>query len=338
MTASIHDVTLRRILALFAAAFVGATLVAAGATGAVKARTTGVVVIETNLGYLHGQAAGTGMVISSSGIVLTNNHVIRGATTVKIVDPSSGRRYTSTVLGYSVSSDVALLKLNGSPGLSTVSLGTSGGLRTGAAVTAVGNAGGTGKLVSSSGTIQALNRTITVTTDQGGSARLQGLIQTNTELRPGDSGGALLDSNGRVIGMNTAASTGFSFRSGSHQGYAIPVDKARALAKQIQSGRSSASVHVGATAFLGILGEPARFSDAAGALVREVVSGGPAARAGLQPGDVITHVGGRSVTSTDVIAKLLLQKKPGDAIRVTWVDQVGNSTSASVRLGSGPPQ
>src|SRR4029079_5698190 len=92
--------------------------------------------------------------------------------------------------------------------------------------TAVGNAGGTGKLVSSSGTIQALARTITVGTDQGGSGRLQGLIQTNAELRPGDSGGALLDSSGRVIGMNTAASTGFSFRSGSHQGYAVPHDRA----------------------------------------------------------------------------------------------------------------
>jgi S1-C subfamily serine protease len=330
-------VTLRRILALLAAALVVATL-APGASAAGKARPPGVVVIETNLGYLNGEAAGTGMVISSSGIVLTNNHVIRGATTVKVVDPSSGRRYTSTVLGYSVSSDVALLRLSGAPGLSSVLLGTSGGLRKGATVTAVGNAGGTGKLVSSSGTIQALNRTITVSTDQGGSARLQGLIQTNAELRPGDSGGALLDSSGRVIGMNTAASTGFSFRSGSKQGYAIPIDSALRLAKQIQSGKSSATVHVGGTAFLGILGQPARDSDVSGALVNDVVSGGPAERAGLTPGDVITHLNGRRVSSTDAIASMLLQKKPGDTIRVRWIDRVGNSNTVSVRLTSGPPQ
>src|SRR5262249_26737539 len=200
-----------------------------------------------------------------------------GATTIRVVDPHTGHRYTSRVLGYSISADVALLKLSGVSGLSTVSLGTSGGLRTGSAVTAVGNAGGSGSLVSSAGTLFALNRSITVNTDQGGTARLQGLIQINAQLQPGDSGGALLDSDGRVIGMNSAASTGFAFRSASNQGYAIPIDKARSLAKQIQAGRSSTSVHVGGTAFLGIIGVPGSVSDTSGALVQDVVPNGPAA-------------------------------------------------------------
>ena len=330
--------TLRRALVAFAAALVVSAFVIAGASGAVQAQTTGVVIIETSLPYAGAAAAGTGMVISSSGVVLTNNHVIRGATTIKVIDPRTGHRYTSSVLGYSVSADVALLKLSGASDVSTVSPGTSGGLRTGSTVTAVGNAGGSGRLVTSSGTIVALNRTITVDTDQGGTARLQNLIQINAELQPGDSGGALLDSDGRVIGMNSAASTGFAFRSGSNQGYAIPIDKALSLAKQIQAGRSSATVHVGGTAFLGIAYDPGTPADVAGALVDHAIPGGPAARAGIGRLDVITRADGRAITSSDAIVKALLKKHPGDTVRLTWIDVVGNKTTASIKLASGPPQ
>jgi S1-C subfamily serine protease len=326
-----------RRLAAFATLAVVALLVGAPSGPAATRATTGVLAIETNLRFVGAQAAGTGMVVTSSGLVLTNNHVIRGATSIRAVDPSTGRSYRATVLGYSIGADVAVLRLASASGLATVSLGRSSSLRKGQSVSAVGNAGGTGSLVTTTGTITGLGRTITVRDDQGGTARLQGLIQTNATLRPGDSGGPLLDSSGRVIGIDTAASTGYAFQSGG-DGYAIPIDRARSIMGQILAGRSSATVHVGATAFLGVLGAASRFSDVDGVLVQQVVSDTPAERAGLQRGDVITRVGGRSVTSTTAISSLLQLRKPGDRIAISWIDRVGNSRTASVKLASGPPQ
>jgi S1-C subfamily serine protease len=326
-----------RRLAAFATFAVVALLVGAPSGPAATRATTGVLAIETNLRFVGAQAAGTGMIVTSSGLVLTNNHVIRGATSIRAVDPSTGRSYRATVLGYSIGADVAVLRLASASGLATVSLGRSSSLRKGQSVSAVGNAGGTGSLVTTTGTITGLGRTITVRDDQGGTARLQGLIQTNATLRPGDSGGPLLDSSGRVIGIDTAASTGYAFQSGG-DGYAIPIDRARSIMGQILAGRSSATVHVGATAFLGVLGAASRFSDVDGVLVQQVVSDTPAERAGLQRGDVITRVGGRSVTSTTAISSLLQLRKPGDRIAISWIDRVGNRRTASVKLASGPPQ
>src|SRR5262249_44234854 len=150
---------------------------------------TGVVVIETQLGYRGGAAAGTGMVLTSSGEVLTNNHVIRGATTVRVVVPRTGRAYTAKVLGYDVSDDVARLRLVGASTLKTVSTAGSSKVAVGDAVTAVGNAGGTGTLATAGGSITALRQSILVNDEQGGAVRLTGLIQTNAGVQPGDSGG-----------------------------------------------------------------------------------------------------------------------------------------------------
>lgn len=331
----------RRVLAVLAAitAAVAAISVSGAAAAAVSSRTTGVVVINTNLSYANASAAGTGMVISSSGDVLTNNHVIRGATSITVIEPTSGRRYSAHVVGYSIAADVAVLKLMNASGLATVSLGTSSNLKRGAAVTAVGNAGGTGRLASAPGTIRALGRAITVNDEAGGTGRLTGLIQIDADLRPGDSGGPLLDASGHVIGIDTAASSNHASESGSGEGYAIPISKALAIERQIEAGRGSATVHVGATAFLGILVQPAsRFTDAAGAIVSRVVSDGPADRAGLEPGDVITHIGNRAVSSTTTIIAALQVKHPGDTVAVTWIDRYGDRTTAKVKLTSGPPQ
>lgn len=309
-----------------------------GSASGAAVKTAGVVVITTNLSYANASAAGTGMVISSSGQVLTNNHVIRGATQITVIDPSTQHRYAARVVGYAIGADVAVLKLANASGLATVSLGSSKDLRRGAAVTAVGNAGGSGNLVPSSGTITALGRTITVNDDSGGTARLTGLIQTDADLQPGDSGGPLFDAAGRVIGIDTAASTGFMFRSGSNQGYAVPIDKALTIARQVAAGKGSATVHVGATAFLGVLAGSARYDDVAGALVGQVVSGGPADRIGIGPGDVITRIGTRTVSSSATIIRALQRKHPGDTVALTWTDRSGSRNTAKVKLASGPPQ
>ena len=200
-------------------------------------RTAGVVVINTNLSYANASAAGTGMVVSSSGEVLTNNHVIRGATSISVVVPSTGRRYSARVVGYAIGADVAVLKLTNASGLTTVSLGSSAGLRRGDPVTAVGNAGGTGRLVSASGTIRALGQAITVNDDSGGTARLTGLIRTDADLQPGDSGGPLLDASGHVIGIDTAASSSYAFQSTSSRGVRDP-DLEGARDRATDRGRS----------------------------------------------------------------------------------------------------
>jgi S1-C subfamily serine protease len=321
-----------RTAALLAATALAALLVSGAASGS-SGRTAGVVVINTNLSYAGSSAAGTGMVISSSGEVLTNNHVIRGATSISVVVPGIGRRYVARVVGYSVGGDVAVLQLANASGLATVSLGRSATVSRGDSVTAVGNAGGTGKLLSAAGTITALGRTITVSDDSGGSARLTGLLQTDADLEPGDSGGPLLDGSGRVIGMVTAGSPGYA----ATDGYAIPITRALGIVRAIEAGRTTATVHVGGTAFLGIVAEPSRYADIAGVLVDRVVAGGTAARAGIVPGDVITRIGTRPVTSPTSIVKALLVKRPGQVVSLTWVDRSGQATTSRVKLASGPP-
>jgi len=306
---------------------------------------TGIVVVDTKLAYQDGTAAGTGIVLTSSGEVLTNNHVIEGATSVEVVVPGTGHHYSAKVVGYDVSADVAVLELSGASNLKTASLGDSSEVTIGQAVKAVGNAGGTGTLTSASGTVTGLARAITVSNDQGGSERLSGLIETSAALQPGDSGGPLLARSGQVIGMDTAASTGSTFQAAAvSDSYAIPINTARTLAEQIEAGKTSSAVHIGPTAFLGV--EIADTADSGGygsapttgALIAGTVAGGPAAAAGLTAGDVITAVDGQSVSSASEITSLILARKPGTTIAVTYSDQAGTSRVATVTLASGPPQ
>jgi S1-C subfamily serine protease len=306
---------------------------------------TGVVVVNTTLGYQGGAAAGTGIVLTSSGEVLTNNHVIQGETSVQVVVPGTTHTYSGKVVGYDVSADVAVIQLTGASNLKTASLGDSSKVTAGQAVKALGNAGGTGTLTSATGTVTGLGKSITVSDDQGGTEQLKGLIETNAALQPGDSGGPLLNSSGKVIGMDTAASTSFGFRAASaSDSYAIPINTATTIAKQIESGKATALVHIGSTAFMGVqiagtLGNGGSGAPtSSGALIAGTVAGGPASSAGLTAGDVITAINGKSVSSPSAITSLILTKKPGAKITVTYTDQLGTSHVTTVTLGSGPPQ
>jgi S1-C subfamily serine protease len=330
--------------------------------------------IVTTLGYQNGSAAGTGIVLTSDGEVLTNNHVIRGATSIKVTDVGNGRTYTAKVVGYDASKDVAVIKLQNASGLTTANLGDSSSVQRGDSVTALGNAGGKGGTPSvASGTVTALNQSITASDEGSGanSEQLSGLIETNADIQPGDSGGALVDAYGQVIGMNTAASTGTQFQSESGQAaaqaYAIPIDNAETIADQIEAGQSSSTVHIGGTAFLGIesggsssgsgSGDSGGFGgfggfgqsdgsgfggfgqgdgSSSGVTISGALSGSPAASAGLTEGDTITSVGGQSVSSADDIQQILVKYHPGDKISVSWVDQNGQSQTATVTLASGP--
>jgi len=337
----------RRFSTRFAVLVATAVTAAAVAAGYAIAATrtaqigTGIVVIDTNLAYQGAQAAGTGMVLTSSGEILTNNHVIRGATTIKVVIPGTGRSYSAKVVGYDVTDDVAVLQATGAAHLRTVTRGTSTGLKVGQAVKAIGNAGGSGSLVSSTGTITALSRTIVVNDDAGGTSTLRNLIETNAALEPGDSGGPLLNAAGKVIGMDSAASVGGGgYRElASTDGYAIPINRALAIAKLIASGKASASVHVGGTAFLGISSVSPGYEYAQpGALVASVVPGSPADTSGLAAGDLIVAVGGKAVTSPTSLQSIVLGRKPGTQIQITYIDTSGTTQTASATLASGPPQ
>jgi S1-C subfamily serine protease len=303
-------------------------------------------VVNTNLAYDGGNGAGTGMVLTSSGRILTNNHVIKGASTIKIVVPATGRSYRATVVGYDVNDDIAVLQARGAPALKTVSLGSSSSVSTGSTVSALGNANGGGTLVSATGTVTGLNRTITVSDDQAGTETLNGLIETDVELQPGDSGGPLYNNAHKVVGMNAAASTGGGFRTmAAVDSYAIPINRIKPIVSQINSGKSSAVVHIGQTAFLGVAvrtyGTVDPYGDGSGglrAVVVQVVPGSPAAAAGLAPGDEIVSVGGRRVSSTSDMAALMFTRKPGGKIAISYLDSSGMQHTATVTLASGPPQ
>jgi S1-C subfamily serine protease len=295
--------------------------------------------VTTTLGLQNGSAAGTGMVLTASGEILTNNHVIRGATDMRVIDPSTGRSYAATVIGYSVTSDVAVLQVNGAVNFHPIARGNSSNVKVGQLVTAVGNAGGKGgKPATAKGKITGVGRSIVASDGEGISEQLVGLIQTNAALQPGDSGGPLVNAAGRVIGMDTAASVDFEFQS-RHQGYAIPINRALTLAKQIVAGHASTTVHIGSTPFLGVsVADPANGESPTGALVAGVVSGSPADQAGIVAGDTITAVGGKPVTSYEVLASLLLQYNAGATVAVQWLDGTGTTQTANVVTATGPPQ
>ncbi|MFH8249239.1 S1C family serine protease [Microbacterium sp. B2969] len=315
----------------------------ADATSATADESTGVVLIDTVLGYQDAAAAGTGMVLTSDGLVLTNNHVVSGSTKIQVTVASTGETYTAKVVGTDAQDDVALLQLEGASGLATVTIDQDAET-VGQAVTAIGNANGGGELLAADGQITGLETTVT-TSSEGSVAgeTLDGMIQIAADVVSGDSGGALLDAQGEVVGMTTAASTG----SATTSAWAIPIEDALKIAQQIVNGDESDGVTVGYPAFLGVglaqqstargrYGVYGGTSTASGALIAGVYTGTPAEEAGLTAGDTITAVDGKAVTDASSLSTLLSGHEPGDTVTITWVDASGHTRSADVTLAEGP--
>jgi len=313
----------------------------------------GIVDVISNLGYSGATAEGTGMVISSSGLVLTNNHVIDEATSITATLVVSGKQYTAKVVGYDSTDDVALLQLVGASGLKTVTLANSSAVKVGDPVLALGNAGGRGGLPSTAqGTVQALNQSIQAS-DQGAGTteQLHGMIETNAPIQEGDSGGPLVNSSGAVVGMDTAANTGSGFQgqdSAATTGFAIPINSATSIANQIGAGHASATVHIGLGGFLGVTvgdasnpsgcetnsGEPYGYTPAVktGALICGTQPNTPATAAGLNGGDVITSINGTSVSGANDLTKLIENSHSGDKLAINYVDQSGHSHTTTATL------
>ncbi|MEO8898786.1 MAG: trypsin-like peptidase domain-containing protein [Candidatus Dormibacter sp.] len=305
---------------------------------AVAAKVTpGIVNVNVTLGT-SGAAAGTGMVITSTGEVLTNNHVIDGETSMTVELPSTGKTYSAHVLGYDLTEDVALVQIDGGGTFTTVSVGNSSAVNKGDSVVALGNALGKNTLPSvTTGQVTALDRTITASDQAGGDPEtVTGLIQSDAMIQPGDSGGPLTNANGTVIGMDTAAQTSGQFnQQGSTVAYAIPINKAMSIVRQIQSGQSTRLVHVGNTRAL--LGVGAQSAGQGGVQVLTVQSGSAAANAGITVGSTITALNGTPISTNAALRNAIVQHNPGSSVSVTWTDTSGHSHTAQVTLGTGPP-
>ncbi|MGA2319995.1 MAG: trypsin-like peptidase domain-containing protein [Solirubrobacteraceae bacterium] len=315
---------------------------ASGSAGGVSSSITtkvdpALVDINTDLGLEGGEAAGTGMVVTSTGEVITNNHVITGATKITATDVGNGTTYAARVVGYDYGHDMAVLQLEGASGLKTASFGNSSSLKVGQSIATIGNAGGAGGTPSAAtGQVSALDQSITAGDElDGGQEHLSGLIQLDADLQPGDSGGPLVNSSGEVLGMDTAASATFQFEASANEGFAIPIDEVQTIAGQIREGHSSGTIHIGATGLLGVL---VQGQSSEGALIENVLSGTPAAGSGLSAGDAITALDGTGVSSPTALTELILQEHPGDSIRVTWRTPAGEQQTATITLAEGPPE
>ncbi len=319
-----------------------------------------VVDIDTKLSYQQAAAAGTGMVLTSTGEILTNNHVVDGATSITATVVSTGKTYTAKVVGTDATDDVAIIQLQGASGLATIETADSSKVTTGDQVVAIGNAGGTGGTPSVvTGSVTDTNQSITASDESGSDAeQLSGLIQTDAPIVAGDSGGPLVNTNGQVIGMDTAASSQNQFAAQSSVGFAIPINHALSIAKQIEAGQASSKIHIGETAFLGVeLAPPNSSSDGTGqglgsglgsnngpsartgtdgVILQGVVSGSPADKAGMTAGDTITGFAGKAVDNQKTLSSLTAAHHPGDRVSVTWTDSSGSSHTATVTLVVGP--
>jgi len=319
-----------------------ATATATGSTAeATASQLRGVVDIVTTVNFGQAEAAGTGVVLTSDGEVLTNNHVVDGATKITVTVLSTGRSYTATVVGTSPTDDIAVLRLSGASGLTTAPLGDSSTVAVGDSVTGVGNAGNDAGTSASAGEVTALDQEVTASDGAGSTETVTGMIETSAPIRSGDSGGPLLDAEGKVVGIDTAAQTS-GFSGVTVAGYAIPIDHALDVASQILAGVDTDTIHQGVPAFLGVQtagtagAEPTGAGATTGVPVVGVVTGSAAAAAGLQAGDTITSVGGTTVSSPTDLTAALADRSPGDRVSVSWTDGSGTSHTRTVTLGSGP--
>ena len=302
-------------------------------------------IVDINTIVGSSQAAGTGMILTSDGQVLTNNHVVDNSSTIKVTIAGRSGTYTAHVVGVAPAADVALIQIEGVSGLPTVTLASSSSLKVGDAVVALGNALGLGGTPAvSTGTVIALNQTITASEGSGKSEQLTGMIQSDAPISPGDSGGPLVNSAGQVVGMITAGDVqGFRSQT-STVNYAIPADTAITYVNMVRSGQASDQLIYGQVGFMGVsvrdlspsVATQLGLDVSAGALVVSVQGNSPAESAGITENSVITKVGDDKITSSNTLGTAIRSHKPGEKVSVTWVDKSGSHTAAVTLSGVNP--
>ena len=265
---------------------------------------------------------GSGVIISADGVLLTNNHVVEGASDIE-VQLTDGRQARATLVGTDPETDIAVLKID-LPDLPAIGLGDAASLQVGDVVLAIGNPFNVGQTVTS-GIVSALGR------NQLGINPFENFIQTDAAINPGNSGGALVDADGRLVGINTAI---FSRGGGSLGiGFAIPVDMARQVAATILKDGSVARGYIGVQTreLTAELAEALKLGDGKGVLVGGVVNDAPAAKAGIKPGDVLTRIGAHAVASPAELLSSVAALKPGSQVEV-GVQRGGKAMSFAVTV------
>src|SRR6202171_3741705 len=302
-------------------------------------------VVDINTVVGSSQAAGTGMIISSNGEILTNNHVVDGSTSIQVTIAGYSQPYTAHVIAADPSADIAVIKVDGLTGLPTVGFAGSSSVNVGDAVVAIGNALGQGGTPSvSQGTIVALDQTITASEGGSKSEQLTGMIQSDATIYPGDSGGPLLNSSGQVIGMITAGNVSGFRSSASNVNYAIASDNILSVVNQIRSGQTSAQIIYGQVGFIGVSAQTIDAAAASqlglnvssGALGVSVQAGYAAAGAGIARNSVITSAGGSQITTVDTLGTAIRAHRPGEQISITWVNTSGTHTATVTLAGVNP--
>jgi putative serine protease PepD len=292
--------------------------------------------VDIQVPQSQGSDEGAGIILTADGNVLTNNHVVAGATGPITVTLADGSRHTATVVGSSPSYDLAVLKIAGVSGLIPATLATGANPQVGQTVVAIGSPEGLTGTVTS-GIVSALNRTVTVQADNGAAVVYNGL-QTDAPINSGNSGGPLVNLQGQVVGIDSAIASAGSQGSGQSGsiglGFAIPVDQAQRVAQELMAtGTATKPV-------LGVQGNPAATTTTGattGAQVTAVTPGSPAAQAGIAAGDVVTKVGNDAVGNfADLIARIGAAA-PGSQVTLT-VTTGGTTRTVPVTLGSTPDQ
>ncbi|MEO6531117.1 MAG: trypsin-like peptidase domain-containing protein [Specibacter sp.] len=284
---------------------------------------------------------GSGVIVRADGHIMTNNHVISAAAdggSIKVLF-SGGNSAPATLVGRDPLADIAVLKVDAAKDVPNITLGDSGAVKVGQPVVALGAPLGLSSTVTS-GIVSALGRNVPVPSDNNSTAILVGAIQTDASINPGNSGGALVDCSGKLIGINTAIATvpsedGAGGGGSVGIGFAVPINLAASVANQLIDNGKVAYPYFGVSAAPIPPSAAERFGVENGLYLQAVVANGPAAKAGLAAGDVITHIDGQVAADTGVLSAIAVTRKAGDKAKVTYVRGTKTATT-TLTLGTQP--
>ncbi|MGI8775492.1 MAG: S1C family serine protease [Actinomycetota bacterium] len=282
-----------------------------------------------------GRGQGSGVVIDESGVIVTNNHVVAGATEVEVIFTDERGTMTGTVLGTAPEKDLAVIKVDADD-LTPIELGRSSSLRLGDDVVALGFPLGLGGTTVTKGIVSAVDRTIEVGGSSNGVSRLEGLLQTDAAINPGNSGGALVDVSGNLIGINTAAAQA---ASAENIGFAIPIDIVTTVVGEIldepAEDRAWLGVQIQSVNSAAVANQLGLPSSVRGAFIVGLFPDGPAAAGGVEAGDVIIEVAGEGLASAEDLTEALTAHDPDETIPIVVLRE-GEEITLDVKLGSRP--
>ncbi|WP_430331357.1 trypsin-like peptidase domain-containing protein [Rhodococcus sp. ACT016] len=284
-------------------------------------------VVQIQVAGSRGEGEGSGVILSSDGLIMTNNHVVSGGGSdgKLMVAFADGTTAPATLVGTDPTSDIAVIKAQGKSDLTPIELGSSDGVQVGEQVVAIGSPLGLAGTVTS-GIISALDRPVSTSGETGNQNTVIDAIQTDAAINPGNSGGALVNMNGQLIGINTAIATAGGQGGSIGLGFAIPVDQARRIADElVKTGKATQAI-------IGVQVSAKETTD--GAAIVDVTPGGPAEKAGIPKGAIVTKVDDRIVTTGDSLIAAIRSHAPGDTVKVTYKDSAGNAKTVDVQLGT----